>query len=134
MTLRQGERSVVQLELPGAASRASGLSPLVPIGFGAAGAGLVVGVITAVMSLDCAQAVKGGCFEGRLCPRSLEDTRDESVVLAHVATGSFVFAGAGVLAGVIGLALGGRGGGHARARTAGRRRRLRQRILNADPA
>lgn len=104
------DRRRVQLVAPppvDANAGGGGLSPLVPVGLGAGGVGLVFGVVTGILSLDRASDVKDTCFDGRICPRSSEDARDESLLFAHLATGGFVVAGLGVVVGVIGLLVSG---------------------------
>jgi hypothetical protein len=103
--MREGAREIVRLVVPSSsADPAEGEAPVLAyVGFTVAGTGVVVGTVTGVLSLVRAGEVEDACFSEEVCPRSVEPLRDESVALAHVATTSFVLAGAGVVLGVIGL-------------------------------
>ncbi len=105
--LREGAREVLQLDATPPAPVVSGmvLSPLVWTGFALAGAGTVVGAITGGVSLALAADVKDVCFEGRICPRSAEAKRDDSLRLAHASTVSFAVAGLGSLLGIVGFVI-----------------------------
>jgi hypothetical protein len=110
LTLAEGKHEVVQLAIAKREQPATvrtALSPLVWIGFSVAGGGLLIGTITGAVSLDKASEVKDQCFEGRICEQGVEETRDDSVTLAHVSTVSFIVGGAGALVGLIGLIVGG---------------------------
>ena len=106
LTLAEGKHETVHLVLQAATTQFA-LSPPVYAGIGVAGAGIIVGTITGALSLSKASEVTDQCFDGRICPRSVEETRDESIVLAHVSTASFAVACAGAVLGIIGLVLGG---------------------------
>lgn len=72
-----------------------GMSPLVWGGFGVAGVGLIVGAVTAGVAFAGASTCeKDGCTQDEL---------DGKLTVAHVSTVSFVLAGAGATAGLIGL-------------------------------
>lgn len=79
-----------------------GLSPLVFVGFGLAGAGLLTGAITGGVSLSLAGDVKDQCSSD-VCPTAAESDADTSVALAHVSTVSFVVAALGAGVGTVGL-------------------------------
>ena len=84
----------------------AGVHPLVWIGFGTAGAGILVGAITGGLSLSAAADAKDGCVEQR-CPVENQSDADSSTALAHVSTIGFVVAGVGAGLGVVGLFLSG---------------------------
>jgi hypothetical protein len=72
-----------------------GMSPLVWGGFGVAGVGVIVGAVTAGVAFAGASTCeKDGCTQDEL---------DGKLTVAHVSTVSFVLAGAGATAGLIGL-------------------------------
>jgi hypothetical protein len=79
-----------------------GLSPLVYVGFGVGGAGLIVGSITGLLSLSKASAAKEHCT-GNLCQPEAQDDIDSSKLLANVANVGFGVAVVGVGLGVVGL-------------------------------
>jgi len=79
-----------------------GTSPLVYIGFGVAGAGLIAGGITGLMSMSRASSVREQCVNG-LCPPSTHDDYDSGKTLGTVSTVAFVVAGVGAVIGVVGL-------------------------------
>jgi hypothetical protein len=102
--LREGDREVVRIDVPPPTEdERTGPSPLVYVGFGIAGAALVVGTVTGALSLVRAAEVKEACFSDDLCPRSVEPLQNESVALAHVSTASFAIAGAGAVMGLVAL-------------------------------
>jgi hypothetical protein len=72
------------------------------VGFGAAGAGLIVGSITGLMSLSKASSAKSSCIDNK-CPPSTHDDISSSKSLATISTISFAVAGVGAVVGVIGL-------------------------------
>jgi hypothetical protein len=79
-----------------------GINPLVYIGFGVAGGGLVVGSTTGLMHLSKTSSLKDQCPNDR-CPPSLADDLSSARTLATVSTVSFVVAGLGAAVGVYGL-------------------------------
>jgi hypothetical protein len=83
-----------------------GLSPLVFVGFGVAGAGLIAGGITGLMAMSKSSDVEDQCT-GDVCPASAEEDNDSATTLAHVSTIGFVLAGAGAAVGVVGLLMSG---------------------------
>lgn len=72
------------------------------IGFGLAGAGLIVGAITGGLSLAKTGDLEEAC-PSKLCAATDEALHDEATTLSHVATVGFAVAGAGAILGVIGL-------------------------------
>jgi len=89
-------------ETPAPPAASSGLGPLVYAGFGVAVAGAAVGSVTGLMSLSKASAVKNAC-DGTTCPRSIDGDLTSGRTLGTVSTIAFAVAGAGAVAGVIGL-------------------------------
>ena len=69
-----------------------------------AGAGLVLGGITGVMSLSKTNSVKSNCVNNK-CPPSQQSDIDSAHSLATVSTIGFVVAGVGAAVGVVGLVL-----------------------------
>jgi hypothetical protein len=86
-----------------------GLSPLVWIGFGAGGAGLLVGVITGAMSSSKTSELDEACGGDKTCPPSAEDIHASAQTLSHVSTIGFVVGVAGAGVGIVGLLLSGGG-------------------------
>ncbi len=91
----------------------SGVSPLVYIGFGVAGAGVIVGAITGGLSL----AKKSGLDETYQCQdaqcdvpssesQQFEDDLDQATLMANISNVSFGVAGAGAILGIVGLFVG----------------------------
>ncbi len=79
-------------------------SPLLYIGFGLGGAGLLAGAITGVLSLTKASDIKDRCAES-ICPRSAEEDIDTATTLANAANVSFGVGALGVGLGVLGIVL-----------------------------
>jgi hypothetical protein len=72
--------------------------PVAYAAFAVGGAALVVGVVTGAVTLARAGELEDVCASAEGCPQAdIDDAR----VVAHVATGSFVVAGVGVVVGVI---------------------------------
>lgn len=86
-----------------------GVSPLVWVGFGVGGAGLVTFAVAGGIALSRKSALDDACGGGDLCPSSQRDAHDDALVAAHVATVGAVVAGAGAALGVVGLLLSGGG-------------------------
>jgi hypothetical protein len=114
-SLVEGQKALVSLDLSGLGKQAkkppkkraeSGgstqLDPLVYVGFGVAGAGVLVGSVTGVMALSKASSAKDGCNDSR-CPPATHDDIDASSTLGTVSTVSFALAGVGAAIGVWGL-------------------------------
>ena len=84
----------------------AGTSPLVYVGFGVAGAGVLVGSITGVMALSKKASVDEECVDNR-CPPSTHDDIDSGRTLGNVSTIAFIVGGVGAGVGVYGLLSGG---------------------------
>jgi len=78
------------------------LHPLVFIGGGVAGAGLIVGGITGAIALSKGHAVSDAC-NGTRCPESAKSDYDTGRTMGTISTIAFVAAGIGVGVGVYGL-------------------------------
>jgi hypothetical protein len=88
-----------------APASSGGISPLVWIGFGVGGAGLILGGITGGIAAGKASDLKDRCPDNA-CPRSeTEDDYDSAYTMAHVSTAGFIIGGVGVAVGVVGLLL-----------------------------
>lgn len=81
---------------------AAGTSPWVYVGFGVAGAGVLVGSVSGGVALSKASAAKDDCVDDR-CPPSAHDDIDSGRTWGTVSTVSFIVAALG--AGVGGYAL-----------------------------
>jgi hypothetical protein len=79
-----------------------GWSPLVYAGFGVAAAGVVTGSITGALAMGKASAVSPHCA-GTRCPTSVDGDLHAGLTLGNVSTVSFVVAGVGAGAGLVGL-------------------------------
>lgn len=80
----------------------AGTSPWVYVGFGVAGAGVLVGGVTGALALSKGSTVDDACVDGR-CPPSTHDDIDSGRMLGNVSTVAFVVAAVG--AGIGGVAL-----------------------------
>jgi hypothetical protein len=80
------------------------VSPLVAVGFGTAGAALVVGLVTGIVSLVDGADLQERCPDD-VCTRDKEAELDNGLTVAHVSTVSFVVSGVGAVVGVLGLIL-----------------------------
>ena len=87
---------------PGKVAVESHTSPLVFIGFGVAGAGIIAGSITGLMSMSRASSVRDSCVDGK-CPPSTHDDYDSGKTLGNISTVAFIVAGVGAAVGVVGL-------------------------------
>lgn len=74
-------------------------------GFSVAGAGLIVGTVTGILSLSRGSDLQSQC-PGDLCSEEQRDEFDRGIALAHASTVSFVFAGVGATLGVVALVIG----------------------------
>jgi hypothetical protein len=79
-----------------------GTSPWVYVGFGVAGAGVLVGGVTGALALSKGSTVDDGCVDAR-CPPSTHDDIDSGRMLGNVSTVAFIVAAVG--AGIGGVAL-----------------------------
>jgi hypothetical protein len=77
-------------------------SPLVYIGFATAGAGLVVGGVSAILAMNSVARLRDECVDGR-CPPPVHDDLSAARTASTISTISFVVAGVGVGLGVYGL-------------------------------
>lgn len=80
------------------------ISPVAYVGFGVAGAGLLVGIGTGIGALATASTVKRDCPNG-LCPPSAHGTLDTSLALGTTSNVAFIVGGVGAAVGVVGLLL-----------------------------
>lgn len=102
----------LRLEVPPALVDASGggeggsgetmVNPVVWVGFGLAGAGAIVGSITGALAMSKYGAVAPRCRDNR-CPPETHDDLDGGKTMGTVSTISFIVAGVGAAAGVVGL-------------------------------
>lgn len=88
---------------PPAPRTSGGMSPLVPIGFGVAGVGLVVGTITGVMTLSTASTVKDTCNGDGRCPPSAQSDLDSASTTGAISTVGFVVGVVGIAVGITGI-------------------------------
>lgn len=113
----QGEKNRrVVIEFPAPAPRAptspavsdeaqgGGVSPLVWIGFGIGGAGLIVGAITGGITLAETSELKEQC-PGNVCTEEQRPDFDRALILSRVSTVALAVGGAGALVGIVGLFL-----------------------------
>jgi tetratricopeptide (TPR) repeat protein len=98
--LQEGARRDVTLRL---SQETASLWPLAWSGYGVAGAALVVGAVTGVLSLDDAADAKQYCNDAGQCTPAAAEPLDRSRTLAHVSTASFVVAGVAAAVGTVGL-------------------------------
>ncbi len=85
---------------PRAAAEPTGPSPLVYVGFGVAGAGLVLGTVTGIVSLSRTSSLQDEC-PNDLCRPEKQDDIDAARRIGHVSTASFVVAGLGAAVGLL---------------------------------
>ncbi|MCC6526013.1 MAG: hypothetical protein IT373_25425 [Polyangiaceae bacterium] len=103
VVVAQGQRGrLVALQAAAAAVpppeiSSGGISPLAPIGFAIAGAGLVVGSITGGLAFSAAAYCRdNGCTEDEL---------DSKKSIAHASTASFAIGAAGLVLGIVGMVI-----------------------------
>jgi hypothetical protein len=95
---------------PTAEAPASGRSPAASVltigGFGVAGAGIILGAVTGLMTLTTTSSIKssGHCY-GDTCGPEEYDRITSANTTATIANVSFAVAGAGLAAGLVGLLL-----------------------------
>jgi hypothetical protein len=111
ISVAEGEQRVVHLTLVALppSEQPPGPSPLVWIGFGLGGAGLVVGAVTGILSVVRTSDLKAQC-EGDVCPASAGADIDSAMLLANVSNVGLAVGGAGVVLGIVGIAISGDGG------------------------
>jgi len=78
------------------------LNPLVFVGGGVAGAGLIVGGITGAIAISKGRSVSKECT-GTVCPASAKSDVDSGRTMGTISTIAFVAAGVGVGVGIYGL-------------------------------
>lgn len=83
---------------PSAGNRA-----LVYAGLGLAAAGIAAGAVTGIIAMAKASSVNDTCRNGLSCPRSVDGDLQTGRTMGNASTIAFVAAGAGAVAGVIGL-------------------------------
>jgi hypothetical protein len=83
-------------------SGGGGTSPLVYIGFVAAGVGVIAGSITGAMAFGKASEVKQQC-PNSTCPTDKSALLEDTKTYATISTISFAVAGGGIVLGIIGL-------------------------------
>ena len=102
----------LRLEPPEAAPEPSGgdetggddtmINPVVWVGFGLAGAGVIVGSVTGALAMSKYGAVAPQC-QNNQCPPETHGDLDSGKTMGTVSTVSFIVAGVGAAAGVVGL-------------------------------
>jgi hypothetical protein len=81
-----------------------GISPLAPVGFTIAAIGAGVGIGMGVAALSKESDLAEQCPD-KVCPATVEDNLDDAEVFARVSTISFAVGGAGLVLGIVGVAL-----------------------------
>ncbi len=82
-------------------------SPVVYVGIGLAGAGVIAGTATGLLSLSKQSSVNDACGGSLRCPHSVHDDLQTGRSLADASTVSFAVAGVGAVVGVLGIVLSG---------------------------
>jgi hypothetical protein len=93
---------------PADTGKKRGLSPLVYVGFGVGGAGLIVGTVTGILSMSATSSAKEHCT-GNLCQPSAQDDIDSAKLFANIANIGFGAAILGTGLGIVGLVTSGGG-------------------------
>jgi hypothetical protein len=123
VTLAEGESKTVPVTVPPAAATATATTtgapagtgapiqqpppgrwwarPLLYTGIGVAGAGAIAGAITGALAISAADRVKAAC-QTKVCAPGLAGDIEASTLMGNVSTVAFAFAGAGVIAAIIG--------------------------------
>jgi hypothetical protein len=83
-------------------TKPSSTSPLVYVGFGVAGVGLIVGGVTGALAMSKASSLNDACTDGR-CPPANHADVDAYHRLGTISTISFVAAGVGAAVGIYGV-------------------------------
>jgi hypothetical protein len=96
------ETPVKEDTLPPEAPPSSGTSPLVYVGFGLAGVGIVLGSVTGMIAMSKTNAAKEQC-DGTRCPPATHDDLSSARTMATVSTISFAAAAVGLGVGIYGL-------------------------------
>ena len=110
--LAEGDRKTLDLVLippqpavmQAESAAAPAISPLVWIGFGVAGAGLITGTVTGVVALSSGSIVHKRCIDVR-CDPAIGDQLSNARSISTVSTVSFILAGLGAATGVVGIFL-----------------------------
>jgi hypothetical protein len=111
ITLGEGESSPLVLTLGGtkseepAGSEGAARSPLLYVGLGVGGAGLLAGAITGALSLSRTASIKQKCPTLTTCPPSLQGDIDAANTLANISNAGFGVAVAGAALAVVGLVI-----------------------------
>lgn len=79
------------------------MSPLVYVGFGVAGVGVIAGSVTGLMMFSKKSALEEGCTQDKLCPPETKSDYDAAYTAATISTVSFIVAGLGAGVGLYGL-------------------------------
>lgn len=89
-------------DAPAKQPASGGRSPLVYVGFGIGGAGVLVGAVTGILTLAKSGDIRDACKSGT-CPASQRDALDSATALANVSNVAFGIGIAGIGLGVVGL-------------------------------
>jgi hypothetical protein len=95
---------------PAVTSERRGMTPLVPISFGIAGAALITGAITGALAIDQAGRLEEACSPQGVCPTGAQDLLGTHQTVTTVSTIAFSVAGAAAVLGALALILDDRGG------------------------
>jgi hypothetical protein len=93
---------------PADTGKKKSLSPLVYVGFGVGGAGLIVGTVTGILSMSATSSAKEHCT-GNLCQPAAQDDIDSAKLFANIANIGFGVAILGTGLGIVGLVTSGGG-------------------------
>ena len=81
----------------------AGITPLVPIAFGLAGAALITGTITGALAVDQASRLEDACTPDGRCPEGAHDLLSTHQTVTTVSTVAFSVAGVAAAVGVVAL-------------------------------
>jgi hypothetical protein len=101
---RAGEAPAAATQAPAESTTPTGLKVLTFAGFGVAGAGLIAGAVTGILSWTKTDGLKEDC-DRDLCTTDRRSDIDDADTLAVASNVSFAVAGAGLAAGLVGLVL-----------------------------
>jgi hypothetical protein len=90
---------------PPPAGRSGASKAMIFGGFGLAGAGVIVGTITGIVSMTKTSSIKGTCTNNE-CPPADNSDIDSANMMATISTISFIAGGVGAVVGVLGLLTG----------------------------
>lgn len=88
---------------PTPAPAGTNIHVLTYVGFGLAGAGVIVGAVTGGLSLSKTSDLEAACPSHQQCSDAAQELHDEATLLSHTSTIGFAVAGAGAVLGAIGL-------------------------------